>query len=98
MHRTVAVGLVVVLSMVNFAAATPLVPTLPHHSWSLARWLMPWPVQVAQAAEGPEASGEYVAAVGYQDLERVILGLILGYLFNWFADGWGGLVDWFFYP
>jgi hypothetical protein len=102
MHRILAVALALVLVGVNFTAARPLVPTLPHHSWGLAQWLLPWPVQVVQASEyeyegsGGGSSGGYIEAVSYERMEMLILGLIIGYLFDRFVDGWNSLLDTFF--
>lgn len=109
MHRTVAVFLVVVFAVMNFSAATPLVPTLPHRSWGLEQWLMPWPVQVARAAEGPEgfegpeassntSAGGYVEAIDYQYLDELIVGLMISYLFGETVKALDAFMEWLFSP
>ncbi len=96
MSKKVAFALVVVMVAVNFFGAAPVVPTLPHVSWSPGMWVVPWPAQIAtaQAGEG-DYSGDYdyVEAISLQDLERILIGLAIGYLFSWFVDSFEMLMD-----
>ncbi|HXF82243.1 MAG TPA: hypothetical protein VNN19_05775 [bacterium] len=99
MYRTVAVALVVVLVAVHFTAAVPLVPTLPHRS-TAAQWMTPWPLRAIWGQVGPRANwtGAHLAVVDYQYLDELIIGMIIGFLFERFVSGLGGLLDTFFDP
>lgn len=96
MSKGVALALAVVMVAVNFFSTAPVVPTLPHMSWSAGAWFTPWPAQIAtaQADEGDYGGDyEYVEAISYQDLERILIGLAIGYLFGWFVDSFEALMD-----
>lgn len=100
MSRTVALTLVVVMVAVNFFSTTPAVPTLPHTSWSPGTWIVPWPVQIARAQAAGEGDYEtdYIEVLSYEDLERLIIGAIVGYLIGWFADSLDTWTEWLLTP
>jgi len=81
MVRKVGVMLVVVALVVNFLQ--PVVSFLPSRS---AVWTPPWPMQVVQA-------GMQVAAVTYDEMERWLWFLVLGFLVERFIASSGLLLD-----
>lgn len=72
--KAFAFTIILVMMAVNFITPRPWVPTLPHKSW---QWLTPWPTQIVQATVAP--------AMTYEDLQRIIVGTIVGFLVRDFA-------------
>ena len=73
--KAFAFTIILVMMVANFIIPRPWVPTFPHKSW---QWLTPWPTQIAQATVAP--------AISYQDLERIIVGALVGLLVRDFAE------------